>query len=187
MPLRDLDSYLPHLIVGASLLLAIPACLPKDSSDGDSGGGGGWFGRGGDIGEVSVSSPEVSDGSWEEDDDFSAGDISLEITSSGVSLSIWNAPTDLSFGIVEGCGDGDCWEAESCVASTDGYAFCHDVGTSGAFLSKVDSPDSVSSGSTTLFSSDTTGPLGFFLDAGGECWVWGDYSEFYDGYGCENW
>jgi len=42
MHLRDTDSWLPVAILAAFVLVAIPACLPKDTDDNKSGGSGYW-------------------------------------------------------------------------------------------------------------------------------------------------
>ena len=120
---------------------------------------------------------------------FGAGDVSLSLTSGGIALTISNAPAGFDFGINENCGDpGNCWEAESCLTDTAGYAFCHDAGTTGVSLAKVAGPDDVVSSSTTLFDDSFAGTLGYMLDDGSTCYAWGDYkSYFVDGAGCTAW
>ena len=117
--------------------------------------------------------------------DLTADDLSLELTSTGVSLVLYNAPAPMSFGIVEqgDCGD-ECWEAESCVGTTEGYSVCHDAGTSGVNLSRVTSADEVRASETTLFHDGNTNDIGFLLDSGDACFTWGAAESYYDDLGC---
>ena len=122
------------------------------------------------------------------EDGLESTDVVLSLDSSGVAISIVNAETAFDFGIVEqgACGD-DCWEAESCEGETAGYSFCHDAGVTGVLLSLVTSPDEVVDSSTTLFSSANTNDLGFVLDSGVDCYVWGDAADYWSSWDCTVW
>ena len=129
-------------------------------------------------------SPDSGD-SGQTSSDLTAADLSLELTSTGVSLVLYTAPGPMSFGMVEqgACGE-DCWEAESCVASTEGYSVCHDAGTTGVTLTRVSSADEVRASETTLFSDELDSDIGFLLDSGDACFTWGAGESYYDDLGC---
>jgi hypothetical protein len=84
MKLRDTDSWLPVALVAAAMLIAIPACLPKDSDGGDerSGGSGYW-----DSGWDSYSDDN-------EFDDDSDGDAATDVQDIDIDLS-WNMTRDI--------------------------------------------------------------------------------------------
>ncbi len=117
--------------------------------------------------------------------DLTADDFTLELTSTGVSLVLLNASVPMTFGMVEqgDCGD-DCWEAESCLNSTEGYSFCHEAGTEGVSLTRVDSADEVRANETTLFHSGLTSDIGYILDTGETCFTWGEAADYFNGLGC---
>lgn len=117
--------------------------------------------------------------------DLTADDFTLELTSSGVSLVLHDAPAPMSFGMVEQgvCGDA-CWVAESCVGATEGVSVCHDAGTTGVTLSLVTSADEVRASETTLFHDGLDSDIGYMLDAGDACYTWGAGASYYDGLGC---
>ena len=112
--------------------------------------------------------------------------VTLSVTAGGIALSIDPTEAAYDFGVIEACDTpGSCWVAEGCVEPFAGYAFCHDAGTSGLTLTKVDGPDEVVSSSTTLFDDTFSGTLGYMLDDGTECFAWGEGQQYFvDAVGC---
>ena len=84
MRLQDSDSWMPVALVAAGILIAIPACLPKDSGGDDNRRGGtGWYDSGWD--------------SYSDDhelDDESDGAATTVIEDADLALT-WNMTNDI--------------------------------------------------------------------------------------------
>lgn len=162
------------------------SCLPKEDDGrrrfGDTGRGtSGYYSYG-------YSGYDDYDDYYGYDDSFGPEDVSLSLSSGGVTLTLVNADSGFDFGILESgaCGE-DCWLAEGCFESTGGYAFCHDAGTTGVSLATVATPDEVVSSATTLFSDSLADAMTYVLDDGSDCYTWGSTPGYYIDYGCTAW
>ncbi len=165
-------------------------CLP-DSSDKDSGRGR-W-----NRSDWGTSSPYYTTYDWYyysssttgDTEGFGPEDVTVTLSSTGVQLTLVEAPGPMSFGMIETglCGE-DCWIAEGCVEASGDYAFCHESSETGLTLTLAASPDGVINSETTLVSEAQEGSLTFMLSDGTDCYTWGTTPGYYiTALGCTVW
>lgn len=120
--------------------------------------------------------------------------VAVEWGSTSVELSIAGGPGAWKFGMAETDGCDVCWTGEDCWwgYETSGglLTYCHDSSDTGTTLIYGGDAYSLSSGATVFNSAYQGARVTYLLEsdlyAGGDglCWVWGDDTSYYDGFGC---
>ena len=165
------------LTVLAATAIAV-ACLPKEDDTRDEGSDS-W----GSYSYYYASSGQRSAG-------FGPEDVTVALTSHGLTLHVVDAPDTMNFGFAQtgDCAAGACWQGESCTSSAVGPALCHEVTNETLRLTLVSAADHVIPSVTTRVAYHQVGVLTFMLDTGEACFTWGHSPEYYaDAFGCTVW
>jgi len=122
--------------------------------------------------------------------EFGPEDVTVALTSHGLTLRVVDAPDTMHFGFAQtgDCTAESCWQGESCTSSANGPAVCHEVTGDTLQLTSVSAVDHIMSSSTTRVDIQQLGSLTFLLDTGETCFTWGHAPAYYsDAFGCTVW
>lgn len=128
-------------------------------------------------------------GSSEESTVHADREFSVTWNSGSVDLSLTGSFSSPYFGMAEtGCADpGACWYSEDCIYGdlTDTWFYCHPTNKNGVSLLYGGDLRALVEGSETVFGGPSfEGTVTYYLEDGGDCWVWGHDTSYYSGLGC---